>query len=153
MAILITQKRLLADEQEDSSLPILYLTAEDRGKARQRLCLPDGREIYLQLPRGDVLAPGDVLYAQEGDAIAVIRALTEPVYTLRAADPFALLRAAYHLGNRHVAVELSPDYLRIKPDHVLAHLLEHLGGVEYVEELAPFVPDPGAFRAHSHAHD
>ncbi|MEY2342635.1 urease accessory protein UreE [Acidithiobacillus sp. IBUN Pt1247-S3] len=152
MTILITHKRPLAEAQEFDRLPTLYLRAEEREKARQRISLADGRELTLQLPRGSVLIPTEVLCTQEGEAIAVVQVQAESVYTLRAADPFALLRAAYHLGNRHVAMELAPDYLRIKPDHVLAHLIEHLGGVDCVEEIAPFVPDPGAYRAHSHAH-
>jgi len=152
MKTLITRKRSPASSEEQEQLPVLLLVAEEREKARQQLHLADGHTLVLQLPRGTILLPMDVLCSDEDAAIAIIAARPEPVYTLRATDNFALLRAAYHLGNRHVAMELAPDYLRIKPDHVLAHLLEHLGGVNCIEEIAPFVPDPGAYRPHVHTH-
>ncbi|WP_308389448.1 urease accessory protein UreE [Acidithiobacillus sp. AMEEHan] len=152
MTIRITQKRNPTHLLEAESLPVLLLTAEEREKARQRLLLGDGRKLVLQLPRGSVLVPGEILCTAEDVPVAVIQAQAEPVFTLRAQDPFALLRAAYHLGNRHVAMELARDYLRIKPDHVLAHLIEHLGGVACVEEIAPFLPDHGAYRNHHHEH-
>ncbi|MGK9452888.1 urease accessory protein UreE [Acidithiobacillus caldus] len=152
MKTLITRKRSPANPEEKERLTVLHLVAEDRERARQQLPLADGRALVLQLPRGTVLLPQDVLCTGEGVAVAIVAAEPEPVYTLRAADSFALLRAAYHLGNRHVAMELAPDYLRIKPDPVLAHLLEQLSGVDYVEEIAPFVPDSGAYRTNVHPH-
>ncbi len=152
MAIFITRKESCLNRRDHKNLRTLFLRAEVREKARQRLCLVDGTELLLQLPRGSCLNPGDILYAQGGEAVAIVEAEPEPVYTLHATDPFPLMRAAYHLGNRHVAMELAPGYLRIKPDHVLAHLIEQLGGVRYTEEMAPFLPDNGAYRSHGHTH-
>ncbi len=126
------------------------MTAEMRERARQQLKMPDGRDIYLQLPRGSVLQPGDVLLAETGEAIIRVVAEAEAVYTIRADHPLALLRAAYHLGNRHVAMEVAENYLRIKLDHVLLHLIEHLGGLQVIEEQSSFIPDAGAYVHHHH---
>ena len=126
------------------------MTAEMREKARQQLTLPDGRGIHLQLPRGSVLLPGDVLLTENGEAIVRVIAEAEAVYTIRAHYPLALLRAAYHLGNRHVAMEVTEQYLRIKPDHVLLHLIEQLGSLCVTEEQSPFIPDAGAYVHHHH---
>jgi urease accessory protein len=79
--------------------------------------------------------------------VVAVQARPEPVLTVRAASPFALMRAAYHLGNRHVPLELGPDYLRLGYDPVLADLLGRLG-VECVSEIAPLSPEPGAYGAH-----
>lgn len=152
MTILITHKEPTSSVSGQETLPALPLVAEEREKARQRLTLGDHTEIYLQLPRGSILHPGDILFTLDAKAVARVEARPEPVYTLRAAEPFFLMRAAYHLGNRHVAMEISPEYLRIKPDHVLAHLIAHLGDLDLVEETAPFVPDAGAYRSHGHTH-
>ena len=124
------------------------MIAEVRERARQRLLTPDGQELQLQLPRGSILQPGDVLLSASGEAVARVLAQDEPVYTIRSIHPLTLLRAAYHLGNRHVAMEITQEYLRIKPDHVLLHLIEHLGGLWVVEEQSPFLPDPGAYVHH-----
>ncbi|MFA7496821.1 MAG: urease accessory protein UreE [Acidithiobacillus sp.] len=126
------------------------MTAEMREKARQQFTLPDGRGIHLQLPRGSVLYPGDVLLTEKGEAIIRVIAEPEAVYTIRANHPLALLRAAYHLGNRHVAMEVTEQYLRIKPDHVLLHLIEQLGSLCITEEHSPFLPDAGAYVHHHH---
>ena len=148
MVILTT--RAEPGSSDARSLIDLSMTAEQREKARQLVEMADGHTLRLHLPRGSVLRPGDVLLSDTGEPVARIRAEPEPVYTLRADDPFALLRAAYHLGNRHVAMELAPDYLRIKPDHVLAHLIGHLGGLRIIDESAAFVPEKGAYMAHHH---
>ncbi len=124
----------------------LALTAEERTRSRQRFTTTDGVEAQLLLPRGTVLRDGDRLRAADGTVVAV-QARPEPVLTVRAANPFALMRAAYHLGNRHVPLELGPDYLRLGHDPVLADLLGRLG-VEYVSEIAPLSPEPGAYGAH-----
>lgn len=148
----ITRREACGDRNLEA-LPILILDAEARERARQVVKLPDGRSLALQLPRGTVLVPGDILLAADGAALARVQAKVEAVYTLNAEHFFYLLRAAYHLGNRHVAMEITPDYLRIKPDSVLAHLVAHLGGVKLIEEMAPFVPEGGAYSVHGHQHE
>lgn len=126
----------------------LALTAEERTRSRQRFTTTDGVEVQLVLARGTVLRDGDRLRAADGTVVRV-EARPEPVLTVRAANHFELMRAAYHLGNRHVPLELGPDYLRLGHDPVLAELLAHLG-VEVVSEIAPLSPEPGAYGAHQH---
>ena len=117
-----------------------------------------GRTLAVFLPRGSVLRGGDVLVAEDG-SLVVVDAAPQAVMTVRRClDHSAdgdLLRAAYHLGNRHVAVELQPGQLQIEPDPVLADMLRGLGLV-VVDRRAPFEPEAGAYRgggAHGHAHD
>ena len=124
------------------------LAAEERERARHRLLIPGGEPIQLQLPRGTVLQPGDVLLTASGEPVVRVLAQDEAVYTIRADHPLSLLRAAYHLGNRHIAMEITQEYLRIKPDHVLLHLLEGLSGLQVMSEMTPFLPDAGAYRHH-----
>jgi urease accessory protein len=126
----------------------LALTAEERTRSRQRFTTTDGVEVQLLLARGTVLRDGDRLRAADG-AVVQVQAKPEPVLTVRAANRFDLMRAAYHLGNRHVPLELGPDYLRLGHDTVLAELLAQLG-VELVIEIAPLSPEPGAYGAHHH---
>ena len=113
-----------------------------------------GRQIGIFLPRGTVLRGGDVLVAEDGSLIKVVAA---PQTVLRITPcnshgtSFDLVRAAYHLGNRHVPIELKPDHLKIEPDHVLADMLRamHLTVVE-VNEV--FEPESGAYASGGHAH-
>ena len=110
------------------------------------------------LPRGTVLRDGDVLLDDTGAATVVVRAAPEDLYEVRAAsdaaDPaFDLLRAAYHLGNRHVPVQLAPGRLRLECDAVLREMLERLG-LRVQEVRAPFEPEAGAYGGgHRHDHD
>jgi len=125
-----------------------------------------GRALNVFLPRGTVLRGGDVLVAEDGSLIRV-KAAPQPVLVVtHCADhgtPFDLLRAAYHLGNRHVPLELQPDRLLLEPDHVLADMLraQHL---IVTEGSGAFEPEGGAYGAgggahaghahgHGHAHD
>jgi urease accessory protein len=124
----------------------LELTAEERGRSRHYFEV-EGKSLSLQLPRGTVLQHHDVLISETGDRVRVI-AKAEPVITVRADAPLTLLRAAYHLGNRHVALEVTEHYLRLSPDPVLKHMLEHLG-VQVTEEIVAFCPETGAY---GHAH-
>jgi urease accessory protein len=113
-----------------------------------------GRHLGVFLPRGTLVRGGDVLVAEDGSMVRVIAA-PQAVLRITACashgSPFDLTRAAYHLGNRHVPIELKPDHLKIEPDHVLADLLRamHLI-VNAVEE--PFEPEGGAYSAATHAH-
>ena len=109
-----------------------------------------GRALGVFLARGSVVRGGDVLVAEDGSLLRVI-ATPQPVLVVRAAadgSPFDLLRAAYHLGNRHVALELQPDRLQLEPDHVLAEMLRQMH-LAVSEELAPFEPEGGAYAAHA----
>jgi urease accessory protein len=116
-----------------------------------------GRALGVFLPRGSVVRGGDVLVAEDGSLI-VVRAALQPVMVVRHCAehgaPFDLLRAAYHLGNRHVQLELQPDRLLLEPDHVLAGMLKQMH-LLVSDEQAPFEPEAGAYAAggHAHAHD
>ncbi|MEO8894089.1 MAG: urease accessory protein UreE [Coleofasciculaceae cyanobacterium] len=126
----------------------LSLTAEERTRTRHRFETPDGKELFLRLPRGTVLQEGDLLQSEDGATVIQIEAKPEPVLTVTADKLVDLLRASYHLGNRHVALEVTPSYLRLSPDSVLQAMLEQLG-VEVREEIVPFQPETGAY-GHSH---
>ena len=113
-----------------------------------------GRSLGVFFPRGTVVRGGDVLVAEDG---SLVRVLAAPQQVLRITHcqahgtPFDLIRAAYHLGNRHVPIELKPDHLQIEPDHVLADMLRamHLI-VQPVEQ--PFEPENGAYATGGHGH-
>jgi urease accessory protein len=118
-----------------------------------------GRLLGVFLPRGQVVRGGDVLLAEDGSLVRV-NAAPQPVLVVRYCpthgSAFDLQRAAYHLGNRHVPIELRPDHLKIEPDHVLADMLRQMHLV-VSEERAPFEPESGAYAqgghgAHGHAH-
>ncbi|MCG8368576.1 MAG: urease accessory protein UreE [Pseudanabaenales cyanobacterium] len=132
---------------------ILSLTAEERTRSRHRFSANTGRPVYLNLPRGTVLRGGDLLQSEEEPTVLVrVAAKPEPVITVSGETPFDLLRAAYHLGNRHVSLEITPDYLRLSPDSVLESMLKQLG-LKVKAEVAPFEPEAGAYgHAHPHRH-
>jgi urease accessory protein len=129
----------------------LPLTAEERTRSRHRFTLADGQVVFLRLPRGTVLHNGDILADESQSNFIRIVAKPEPVLTVVAHTPLLLSRAAYHLGNRHVPVEITPNYLRLSPDAVLCTMLEKLG-LEIKEEVVPFQPELGAYgNTHSHS--
>jgi urease accessory protein len=134
----------------------LALAAEERTRLRGLRHSVCGRALLLQLPRGEPLRPGEWLAPAEGPPLVRVEAAPEALLVVRAADPLALLQAAYHLGNRHVAVELRLGELRLGEDPVLADLLLRRGLlVERRQE--PFLPEGGAYAGagfgHSHSHD
>ena len=113
-----------------------------------------GRQLGVFLPRGTLVRGGDVLVAEDGSMVKVI-ASPQAVLRITACtahgSPFDLTRAAYHLGNRHVPIELKPDHLKIEPDHVLADLLKSMHLI--VNEVSEaFEPEGGAYSAGGHAH-
>ncbi|MDZ8189857.1 MAG: urease accessory protein UreE [Nostoc sp. ChiSLP02] len=129
----------------------LGLTAEERTRSRHRFETEDGKVVFLHLPRGTVLHDGDILQEETHNNLMKIIAKPELVMTAFAETPLLLLRAAYHLGNRHVPVEITPTYLRLSSDSVLCTMLEQLG-LEVKEEILPFQPELGAYGQHHHAH-
>lgn len=129
----------------------LALTAEERTRSRHRWQTEDGKEVFLRLPRGTALHDGDILQDETHSSLIRIIAKPEPVLTVFAQTPLLLLRAAYHLGNRHVPVEITPNYLRLSPDSVLQAMLAQLG-LEIKAEILPFQPELGAYGNHHHPH-
>jgi urease accessory protein len=131
----------------------LTLTYEQRTRSRLRVTLDDGQEAGLFLERGLSLRDGDLVGDDERRAI-LVRAAAEPVSTVHSDDPVLLARACWHLGNRHVLLEIRPGRLRYRHDHVLDNLVHGLG-LSAVFEDAPFEPEPGAYggSAPAHTHD
>ena len=126
----------------------LPLTAAQRTRSRYRFDTEDGEILHLRLPRGTVLRDRDLLANDTGEFIVRIIAKPEPTLKVIGKTSLDLLRAVYHLGNRHVAIEITPDNLRLSPDPVLQAMLEQLG-LEIIEEVSPFQPEIGAY-GHSH---
>ena len=132
----------------------LELDWDVRQKSRFDATDSQGRRLGVFLPRGTVVRGGDVLVAEDG---SMIRVLAAPQAVLvitpcpEHGSSFDLVRAAYHLGNRHVTIELRPDHLKIEPDHVLADMLRAMH-LEVEEKLAAFEPEGGAYAAQGHGH-
>jgi urease accessory protein len=138
------------DGEERAELT-LTLPFDSRQRSRLLVTLSSGESAALALPRGSVLRGGDMLRLSDGRTLRVISA-REAVSTARSTVMRALLRAAYHLGNRHVPLEVGEGYLRYLRDHVLDAMLSDLG-LSVVSEEAPFEPEAGAYaKGHSHSH-
>jgi urease accessory protein len=130
----------------------LVLPFDLRQKSRLRATLDNGAEAALLLPRGTILHDGDLLEAHDGSLIRVVAAPQHVLYAT-AKNPHALTRAAYHLGNRHVPVELGENYLKLETDPVLKEMLLQLE-VTLREAYLPFQPEGGAYGGgHRHEHD
>ena len=132
----------------------IELDWDTRQKSRFEAVDSDGKQLGVFLPRGTLVRGGDVLVAEDGSMIKVISA---PQQVLRITvctahgSPFDLTRAAYHLGNRHVPIELKSDHLKIEPDHVLADLLRAMHLIVH-EVSEAFEPEGGAYQAGAHSH-
>ena len=130
----------------------LTLPFELRKRSRLLVKLDNGEEAGLFLPRGTVLRDGDRLAAGDGRVIRVVAA-AEDIYRVQATERCTLTHAAYHLGNRHVPVQIGSDALTIERDPVLRDMLEQLGAAVF-EMRAPFHPEPGAYGGgHRHGQD
>lgn len=113
-----------------------------------------GRRVGVFLPRGTVVRGGDVLVTHDGSLLkvqAAPQAVLRITHCSEHGTPFDLIRAAYHLGNRHVPIELQPDHLKIEPDHVLADMLRQMHLI-VTEAREPFEPESGAYASGGHHH-
>ncbi len=125
-----------------------------RQKSRFDAIDSQGRTLGVFLPRGTVVRGGDCLVAEDGSLIRVLAAPQSVLVVRHCAEhgsAFDLARAAYHLGNRHVALDLRPDRLQLESDHVLADMLRSMHLI-VSEEQQPFEPEAGAYAASGHAH-
>jgi urease accessory protein len=129
----------------------LKLPFEARQKSRLKTKLASGEEVGLMLPRGEILRGGDLVTASDGRVIEVI-AEEEGVAHIEAGSAQALAKVAYHLGNRHVPVQVGDDFLRIAEDHVLEEMVRKLGA-KVARLEAPFEPEAGAYAGGHHQHD
>jgi len=139
----------------------LTLPLHSRIKSRLRVTLDNGESAGLFLERGTTLKEGDLLRSEEGYRVRV-KAAHETLSIIRSDDPHLLARACYHLGNRHVSIQIEPGCVSYPHDHVLDDMLRGLGLTPETAE-APFEPEPGAYggsaakahqqHAHGHGHD
>lgn len=134
------------------------LDLDTRTKSRVRIQLDDGRDAGLFLERGQLLRGGELLGDEDGREVVQVIAAPETVSTVRCSDPLQLARACYHLGNRHVPLQIAAGFVRYQHDHVLDDMLRGFGLDAQVEQ-APFEPEAGAYQSgghghsHSHSHD
>lgn len=136
-----------ANHQELKPNFTLFLTAEERKRSQQRLSLDNGTIINLKLPRGTILKEGDILQTEKGDIFLEIKAKSESVMTVISDNYLDLIKAAYHLGNRHIPLEIKTNYLRFNSDLVLEKMLIQLG-LKVKQETQPFYPEIGAYHHH-----
>jgi urease accessory protein len=128
----------------------LELPFDQRQKSRLRAQLASGEPVALNLPRGEILRGGDLVVAADGRIVEVVAAPEQLLHVV-CADATALARAAYHLGNRHVPVQVGDGFLRLAADHVLETMLEGLGA-SLTRIRAPFEPEAGAYGGQHHHH-
>ena len=128
----------------------LSLPIDQRVKSRLKVTLDDGRDAGLFLPRGQVLRGGDLLESTEGMIIKVMAA-QETVSTVHTEDAHSLARVCYHLGNRHVPLQIAANWARYQHDHVLDEMVSGLG-LEVTVEQAPFEPEAGAYQSAANGH-
>ncbi len=154
-ALTVLDQRLPAvDRQQDHGKPVdwfLPLTAEERTVLRGRRSTACGREVLLQLPRHGPLQPGDQLSDADVSVRVEVVAALEDLLQVQAPTALDLLAAAYHLGNRHVALEVHPQELRLLADSVLEQMLRQRG-LQLDQEEAPFCPEGGAYGSADHHH-
>ncbi len=125
------------------------LTFDARCRGRLMVRLDTGEQTTLMVERGRVLRDGECVHCEDGREVQIVSA-AEPLLEAVSGDPLLIAKAAYHLGNRHVAVQLLPDRVRLLEDHVLAGMLAGMGLAVHAL-AAPFEPEGGAY-GHSHAH-
>ncbi len=126
------------------------LDFDTRHRRRLRLTTDAGNDVLLDLKEARAMADGDGLRLADGGWIAV-RAAPEDLLEVRCAEPHLQLRVAWHLGNRHLAAEIHPDRILIRPDHVIEAMLQGLGA-EVRHVRAAFQPEGGAYGGHGHSH-
>lgn len=129
---------------------LLVLPFESRQKSRLKTALNDGTAVGLMLPRGLILRGGDCLRAEDGSIIRVVAA-PENVSTVSDQDVLNIARVSYHLGNRHVSLQIGTGWIRYQQDHVLDDMVRGFG-LKVLHEVAPFEPEGGAYAEHGHSH-
>lgn len=129
----------------------LTLSFDQRVRSRLKVTLDNGQQAGLFLPRGSVLQQGDLLKAESGEIIQILAA-SESVSTVYVDDPLIIARTCYHLGNRHVPLQIDKAFIRYQHDHVLDDMVRGLG-LKTITEQAAFEPEAGAYGGHNHSHE
>lgn len=140
-------RRVHTHDQPEVNVP---MTIQQRVRSRQRIELSDGQPALIEIERGITLRDGDCLSNDDGDFIRVVSA-PETVSRVSADTPHLLARVCYHLGNRHVALQITPTWVSYLHDHVLDDMVRGLGA-EVEVLFSPFEPEDGAYGGTSHAH-
>lgn len=135
---------------DTSGIPTLTLKFEERQKSRYKTKTDCGQDIGWFIDRGIVLEDGDCLKCSDGQFICV-RSASESVSQIESTNQLLLTRGAYHLGNRHVPLQVGDGFLRYQHDHVLDDMVRGLGMTVECKEL-PFQPENGAYHGHSSSH-
>ena len=128
----------------------LTLGKDQREKSRLKVTLDDGREAGLFFPKGTNFQDGDWLISTDGETLVQVKAASETVSTVQCDDPLLLAKACYHLGNRHVPLQIDKIFLRYQHDHVLDEMVRGLG-LQVTTEQAPFEPESGAYSGGHHS--
>jgi len=133
----------------------LTLNKDQRERSRLKVTLDDGREGGLFFAKGTTFQDGDFIIDTDNEILVEIKAAAETVSTVKSEDQLELARACYHLGNRHIALQIESNFLRYQHDHVLDEMVRGLG-LTVITEQAPFEPEAGAYSGgghHHHSHD
>lgn len=147
---MLTFHTRVAAADHDHLYGTLVLPYDQREKCRLRARLVSGEEVAIFTVRGTVLRDGDLLTGED-KLVVQVQAALEPTYAVHCDSEHALVRCAYHLGNRHTQVQIGPGVLRIRVDPVLKEMVEGLGA-RVVEERARFEPESGAYSGGGHSH-
>ncbi|MEH6455926.1 MAG: urease accessory protein UreE [Cocleimonas sp.] len=129
----------------------LTLVKDQREKSRLKVTLDNGEEGGLFFAKGTSFQDGDLIISTDGEILVQIRAASETVSSVRCDDPLMLAKACYHLGNRHIPLQINMGELRYQHDHVLDEMVRGLG-LEVLTEQAPFEPESGAYSGGGHHH-
>ena len=147
------EEKTISSKAPDTTLT---LVKDQREKSRLKVELDNGQEAGLFFTKGTTFQDGDLIISDDGKLLVEIKASPETVSTVYCDNPLQLARACYHLGNRHVPLQIGEGFARYQHDHVLDDMLRGLG-LEVISEQAPFEPESGAYsgggHSHSHSHD
>lgn len=154
--ITISEKLVDVDTASLDIKDTICLPFDERKRGRLKTKTASGQEVGIFVERGDVMRDGAVLKADSGELFQIVAA-DEDVTTASTEDFHLFARACYHLGNRHVPLQVGEGWLRYQNDYVLDDMLKMLG-LEVIHEAAPFEPENGAYgehggHSHGHSHD
>ena len=137
--------------QKTQPVTSLTLVKDQREKSRLKVTLDNGEAGGLFFEKGTTFQDGDLIISTDGETLVEIKAAAETVSSVSCDDPLMLSKACYHLGNRHIALQIESNELRYQHDHVLDDMVRGLG-LEVITKQAPFEPESGAYSGGGHHH-